>query len=131
MGAFSNYSEERYVEHFLRNNAVASPAAVYLALFTTDPGEDGSGSEATYVAYARQTSVWTALDGSGQTKNVGALTFPANGNASADATITHAALYDAASAGNMLLYGPLASSKTLAVGDVLSFAVNALTLTLD
>ena len=131
MGAFSNYSEERYVEHFLRNNAVASPAAVYLALFTTDPGEDGSGTESTYVAYARQVSTWTALDGNGQTMNVGALTFAANGNASAAVTISHAALYDAATGGNMLLHGPLASAKTLAVGDVLSFAVNALTLTLD
>lgn len=131
MSAFSNYLEERIVEHFLRNNTVASPTTIYLALFETDPGEDASGTETSYTSYARQTSTWTALDGSGQTKNVSSVTFPANGNASASATVTHAAIFDAATLGNCLLYGPLASSKTLAVGDVLSFAANALTLTLD
>jgi hypothetical protein len=131
MGAFSDYLEGRIVEHFLRNNTVASPATIYLALFETNPGEDGSGTETAYTGYARQTSTWTALDGAGQTKNVASVTFPANANASASATITHAAIFDAATIGNVLLYGPLASSKTLAVGDVLSFAANALTLTLD
>lgn len=131
MGAFSNYMEEKIVEHFLRNNAVASPTTVYLALFESDPGEATGGTETAYTNYARQASTWTALDGAGQTKNTGVITFPANGNASASVTITHAAIYDAATTGNRLLYGPLASSKTLAVGDVISFATNALTLTLD
>lgn len=131
MGAFSNYLEEKIVEHFLRNNAVASPTTVYLALFTSDPAEAGSGTEAPYTNYARQAGAWTAIDGNGQTKNSSTITFPANGNASASVVVTHAALFDAASGGNMLLYGALASSKTLQVGDVLSFAANALTLTLD
>jgi hypothetical protein len=131
VAALSNYLEEKIVEHFLRNSAVASPATVYLALFTSDPGEAGSGTEASYTNYARQAVAWTALDGNGQTKNTATITFPANGNASASVIITHAALFDAASGGNMLLHGALASSKTLQVGDVLSFAANALILTLD
>ena len=131
MSAFSNYLEEKIVEHFLRNTSVGSPTSVYLALIESDPGEDASGTETSYTNYARQVSTWTALDANGQTKNASALTFPANGNASASVTITHAALFDAATVGNMLLKGPLANPKTLAVGDVLSFAANALTLTLD
>jgi hypothetical protein len=131
MSAFSDYMEEKIVEHFLRNNAVAAPATVYLGLFESDPGEDASGTETSYVNYARIASTWTALDGSGQTKNAAIVTFAANANASASVIITHAAIYDSLTTGNQLLYGPLASSKTLAVGDVLSFAANALTLTLD
>ena len=131
MGAFSNYMEERIVEHFLRNTAVATPTTVYLALFQTDPGEAGAGTETSYTNYARVATTWTALDANGQTKNSGAVAFAANGNASASVTITHAAIFDAASGGNMLLYGPLSSSKVLAVGDVLSFQPNALALTLD
>jgi hypothetical protein len=131
MSAFSDYLEEKIVEHFLRNNAVASPATVYLALFESDPGEDATGTETAFTSYARQSSTWTALDGNGQTKNDSTLAFPANGNASASVTITHAAIFDAATGGNMLLKGPLASSKVLAIGDVLSFQANALTLTLD
>lgn len=131
MAALSNYLEEKIVDHFLRSAPATSPTTVYLALFTADPTEDGTGAEATYVNYARQTSVWTSLDGNGQTKNSAIVTFPANGNASASQTITHGALFDALTGGNMLLYGALATSKTLAVGDILSFSENALTLTLD
>lgn len=131
MSAFSNYLENRICDHYLRGQASTSPGTVYLALFQTNPGEDGSGTETDYVNYSRQQAVWTALDSNGQTKNSGVITFPANGNPVASVTITHAAIFDAQSGGNMLLYGPLASSKGLAPGDVLSFAAGALTLTLD
>ena len=131
MSALSNYLEAKIVDHFLRNSAQTPPATVYLALFESNPGEEGSGTETGYANYARQAVSWTALDGAGQTKNGGVVTFPANGNAAASVTITHAAVYDALTVGNPLLYGPLATSKTLAPGDVLSFATSALTLTLD
>lgn len=131
MSAFSNYLEGKLVDHVLRNTAMASPTTVYLALYTSDPAEDGSGAEAVYTNYARQASTWTALDANGQTKNAAAVAFPANGNATASTTITHAAIFDALTGGNMLIYGPLANPKTLAVGDVLSFSENGLTLTID
>lgn len=130
-GAFSNYMEEKIVEHFLRNNAITPPATVYVALFESDPGEATGGTETAYTGYARQASAWTALDVNGQTKNTGAITFPANGNASASATITHIALFDAATAGNRLLYAPMNAAKTLSPGDVLAFAANALVFGLD
>lgn len=131
MSALSNYMEERIVEHFLRNTPVASPVTVYLALFENDPGEAVGGTEASYVGYVRLATSWSALDANGQTKNSNTVTFAANGNATAAVTITHAAIYDAEIGGNRLLHGPLASPKTLEVGDVLAFATNALTLTLD
>ena len=74
MGAFSNYLEEKIVEHFLRNNAITPPTTVYVALFESDPGEATAGTETAYTGYARQAATWTALDANGQTKNVGALT---------------------------------------------------------
>lgn len=131
MGAFSNYLEEKIVEHFLRNNAITPPTTVYVGLFESDPGEAVGGTETAYTGYARQSSAWTALDVNGQTKNTGALTFAANGNASASVTITHIALFDAATAGNRLFYAALSSSKTLSPGDVLSFAANAIVFGLD
>lgn len=131
MGAFSNYMEEKIVEHFLRNNAVAPPVTVYMGLFESDPGEGLSGTEASFSGYLRQATAWTALDVSGQTKNVAALTFPANGNASASATISHMALFDASTAGNRLFYAALSAPKTLSPGDVLSFASNAIVFGLD
>lgn len=131
MGALSNYSEEKYVEHFLRNNPVASPEKVYFAAFESDPGEDGLGTETAYTGYARQESQWTALDANGQTKNVNTIAFPANGNASAPVAITHGAVFDALEGGNLILKGPLKTTKNIQVGDVLAFSENALTLTLD
>lgn len=132
MGAFSNYMEEKIVEHFLRANSVSPPATVYMALFESDPGETSSGgTETSYSGYARVASTWTALDSNGQTKNSATVTFAANGNASASVTITHICLFDAATAGNRLLYAPLSASKTLSPGDVLSFAANAVVFGLD
>ena len=131
MSAFSNYLEEKIVEHFLRNNSITPPATVYVGLFESDPGEATGGTETAYTGYARQSSAWTALDVNGQTKNSGALTFPANGNASASVTITHIALFDAATSGNRLFKAALSSSKTLSPGDVLSFASNAIVFGLD
>lgn len=131
MGAFSNYMEEKIVEHFLRNNAITPPTTVYVALFESDPGEGTGGTETAFTGYARQSSAWTATDGSGQTKNSAAITFPANGNASASVTITHVALFDASTAGNRLLYAQMNAPKTLSVSDVLAFASNALVFGLD
>ncbi len=131
MGAFSNYLEEKIVEHFLRNNAITPPTTVYVGLFESDPGEAVGGTETSYTGYARQSAAWTSIDANGQTKNVGALTFPANGNASASVTITHLALFDAATAGNRLFYAQLSAPKTLSPGDVLSFAANAIVFGLD
>ena len=131
MGAFSNYLEEKIVEHFLRNNAITPPTTVYVALFESDPGEATGGTETAYTGYARQSSTWTALDANGQTKNVGALTYPANGNAAASVTINHLALYDAATNGNRLFYAQLSASKTLSPGDVLSFAANSIVFGID
>lgn len=131
MGAFSNYLEEKIVEHFLRNNPITPPAAIHVALFESDPGEAAAGTETAYTGYARQAATWTALDANGQTKNANALTFPANGNATASVTITHLALYDAATDGNRLFYAQLSAPKTLSPGDVISFASNAIVFGLD
>lgn len=131
MGAFSDYLEEKIVEHFLRNNPITPPTTVYVGLFESNPGEALGGTETAYTGYARQSSAWTALDANGQTKNVAALTFPANGNSTASVTITHLALFDASTAGNRLFYAALTAPKTLSPGDVLSFASNAIVFGLD
>ena len=130
MGAFTNYMEAEIVKAFLRKATYAG-SDVYVGLFESDPGEAAGGTETNYTGYGRQVATWTELDGNGQTKNVGALTFPANGNAVNAVTITHICLFDAEKGGNRLLYAPMSASKTLSPGDVLSFAVNAIVFGLD
>lgn len=133
MSAFSDYLEREIVDFWLRGINKTPPTTVYLALFQSDPTEEiGGGIETAYSGYARQAVTWTAIDeATGQTKNSTVITFPANGNAAQSVNITHAAVFDQLTGGNKLLYGPLASSKSLAPGDVLSFAPDALALTID
>ena len=87
--------------------------------FTDATGDDGSGTELSGDGYARQAVTFGApTDGSGD--NSGAVTF---GPATADwGTITHVALYDALTGGNMLMHAALSASKTINDTDVLAFA---------
>ena len=131
MSAFSNKMEADIVNYFLRNQSVTPATTLYLALFTSDPGESGSANEATYTNYARQEITFRAIDGAGNTSNDMAVTFPANGGA--QQVIADAAVYDSpdAGSGNQILHGGLSAPKTLDTNDVLSFADGALVLNID
>ena len=54
MSSISNYLEEKIINHFLRGTAAASPATVYLALYTSDPTDADTGAEVTGGGYVRQ-----------------------------------------------------------------------------
>lgn len=129
-GAFTNYTEEKIVE-VLRGTNWTAPSKCYLALFTAvADGEAGTVTETTYTDYARQEITFTAIS-SGATANASTITFPANGEAVSSVTITHIGVYDSLTTGDLLLYSDLTTSKTLAPGDVLSFAANAIVFTLN
>lgn len=139
MSKFSNYTEANIIETTLRGAAFPAPAGIYLALFTADPTDANvTANEATvaaWPAYARQDAAagaaiatgWTASS-DGVSTNAKVMSYAPN-NGAATVTITHIGIYDAALGGNMLYHAPLVSSKTLLVGDVLSFGIAALTVT--
>ena len=141
MSKFSDYLETKIIETTLRGAAMPVPSTIYIALFTADPTDANSSANevatANWPAYARQDAAaaaaiatgWTAPS-NGVTSNAKVITFPAN-NGAAAITITHLAIYDAKSVGNMLYHAPLVSQKTLQVGDVLSFGIGALTVTVQ
>jgi hypothetical protein len=112
--SFSNYLENKVLDHVFGGSAYTAPSTLYVGLFTSDPGEAGGGTEVSGGSYARQTITFT-VTGS-QASSSAAVEFP---TATASwGTITHAAVYDAASAGNLLAYGALTASKTIDSGDV-------------
>ncbi len=141
MSQFSNYTEANIIETTLRGSAFPVPAAVYLALFTADPTDANvTANEATlaaWPAYARQDAAagaaiatgWTA-NSNGVSTNTKVMTFPAN-NGAGSITLTHIGIYDAATGGNLLYHAQLVSPKTLLVGDVLSFGISSLTVTVS
>lgn len=140
MSKFSNYTEANIVETTLRGAAFPVPAGVYVALFTADPTDANVAANevqlAAWPAYVRKDAAdgasistgWTA-PADGVSSNAKVITFPAN-NGAASVTVTHIGLYDAASGGNLLYHAPLVSSKTLLVGDVLSFGIGSITVTI-
>jgi len=86
----------------------------YLALFTSDPTDAGTGTEVSAASYTRQPIVSGTPTG-GLVNNSVDILFPVAGESWG--TITHAAIIDALSGGNMFLYGPLAVPKTIALSD--------------
>ncbi len=133
MSAFSTFVEEKIVQIFFKGNSYDGPNQLYLALFETNPGEDGNGVETEYSLYERQPINFSNFS-NGFTKNTNAIAFPANGNTTASVEITHAAVFDGIdeNTSNMIIYGQLAGSgKILQPNDVLAFAEEALTMSLD
>lgn len=131
MPAMSTYAQAAFINASLRGTTLTAPATAGLGLelFTADPTVANLiANRVTAGWYTRQlTGTWTA-PANGVTSNNAVISFPAV--TGAQITITHVGIYDASSGGNLLFFAPLAQAKTLDIGDVLSFAVGALTITL-
>jgi hypothetical protein len=125
--SFSNYLENKVLLHVFGATAYTAPSTLYVALFTSDPGEAGTGTEVSGGSYARQTITFTVTGA--QALNTAAVEFP---TATASwGTITYAAVYDAVSSGNLLASGALTTSKTIASGDVLRIPAGSFAINLD
>ena len=127
--SFSNSTETLVLNWLLTAGSATRPTAWYLALFTSNPDEDGSGTEVTTVgtAYARQTAAFTV---SGNTaSNSAAIEFP---TATASyGTVSHVGVYDASTGGNLIAYAALTTAKAIDTGDVLRVNLGELDITLD
>lgn len=126
--ALSNYLENALMNAVLRNSAYSSPATVYASLHTANPAEDASGAEVSGGSYARQSMAFGAPS-DGVCTNSGTVTFP---TATLDwGTVSHFALWDNVSGGNMLFYGALTQSKLVSNGDTFKFNIGQVTVSLD
>jgi hypothetical protein len=136
MGALTNYTEDEVVKHIFRTGSFTKPAGLHVALFTAAPGEAGGGTEVTGGSYARVAAApadatWAATAaGDGTTSNLAAVTFPAP--TAAWGVVTHWGIFDASTAGNLLVYAALTTPKTINSGDAApSFGIGALTFQID
>jgi len=126
MSAKSNYLENKVIDHFLGTTSTTAPSAVYLALFTSDPTDAGSGTEVSGNGYSRQ-EITFASASSGSASSNTPEEFTASGGAFG--TVTHFGIFDASTSGNLLYHGALTASKTIADGDTLRFASGNITIT--
>lgn len=135
MSVLSDHLENKLLDHLVKATAFSSPATLYVGLFTADPGESGVSNELTIGtgAYARAVVTNNNVNfplcpiGVAPVKTNGAvIQFP---TATTNwGTITHWAIYDASSAGNMLAHGAFTRSYTAVIGDAPKIAVGALSL---
>lgn len=109
---------ENGVLNVLRGTTFGAPATVYLALFISNPGESGAGTEISYTGYTRRPITFaapTAMNDGVGIQNLGDVTFP---TAPYDlGVITHIAVYTAQTGGNLLLYGELSTSLSVEEGE--------------
>ena len=122
MAEFSTFLENHIINHLLRNQSYTPASTVYVALFTSDAGLEGGTitSEVSGGSYAREAAGLSAAS-DGASSNASDITFTV---ATASwGTITHVALMDALTAGNVLMHSALDASK--AVGDGDTFKINA------
>lgn len=146
-GNKSNYLATAVLEHVLGKTTYTAPSSVYFGLWTVTLDDQSTGSTAgeptdTYSAgppeqgYKRitktnNTTTWpSAIGVDVATKSNGvAITWPTAG---ADwGTITHFAICDDVSTGNILYWGQLTTAKVISAGDTASFSATALVVTED
>jgi hypothetical protein len=155
MAALSDFLENKLIDWLLRGQAIGvtgasaaagtGPTNVYCGLFTANPSDTGGGTEVTGGSYARVTIAsslanWAGTQAAastvassgtgGTTSNNGAITFPAP--TANWGVVTGMGLFDATTAGNLLIWAALTTSKTVNNGDPApSFAAAALSIQLD
>lgn len=135
----SHYLANKTLDHELGGPDYERPATLYLALFTANPNLDGTGSEVS-------TGTWTNYERLPITNN--STNFPAasarvklsgtnqpfteEAETTGNVTVSHVALYDAATSGNMLHRGVIVDGagepapKIVQNGDAVEFPAGSL-----
>lgn len=129
MAGFSDYLEDKVLDHVFGGNAYSAPSTLYVALYTVAPTDTGGGTEVSGGAYVRQTGTFT-VSGTNPTtaSNSAAIEYP---TATADyGTVVAVGIFDALSSGNLLAYANLTTSKVVSTGDVFRFNTGDLDVTL-
>ncbi|MAD48216.1 MAG: hypothetical protein CMQ53_02560 [Gammaproteobacteria bacterium] len=129
MAGFSDYLENKVLEHVFENSAYTAPSTLYAALFTVAPSDTGGGTEVSGGGYVRKTAAFT-VSGTNPTTatNGSAIEYP---TATAGyGTVVAVGVFDASSSGNLLAYANLDSSKVVSTGDVFRFNAGDLDITL-
>ena len=137
MSAASNYLESKVLDHVLKVAAYTQPSNLYVGLFTNTSGNAAANlelgtltDEVSGGSYARQAATFSAATGTNPTSSStsATITFPA---ATANwGTITHVAVLDDSTSGQVLFWGQVTTSKTIETGDTFQITSGNLTISL-
>ncbi len=129
-GGQSTFLSNAMLDHMFQNTAYDTTSSLFVALSRANPTDDNSAmDEPSGNNYSRvQHDSWDAA-ATGASENNNAITFPQA--SAAWGTVTHFAIFDDSSGGNMLIYGALDNSRNIGTNDTPSFADGALDITID
>ena len=130
--AHSTYLADKLNDHVLRNTVYTPPSSVYLAIFTSANGLDSndapSQDEVSGGAYQRIT-----IDGTSKQFTLSAAKTASNNEdwefSKATAPwgiVTHSAIMDAVTGGNVLYWDALTTPRDVVVNDILRFLAGEL-----
>lgn len=135
----STHTGNAYLNLFLRGVVPSAPAGVFLSLHTANPGIAGASevTAATWPGYMRKDLAVGAAIGT-------AFTVPSNKRAAnakqilwagkdgaGSITLTHFAIWSAASGGTLLHFGELENARTLFPTDEFVFHIGELSIEVD
>lgn len=109
----SDYLRNLQLNAALRGVSFTAPAGHYIALYTVAETSSGGGTEVTGGGYTRVSATFAAPSGFA-CSNSSQVTFPVP--TAIWGQVVSAAVWDAASGGNMLYFGTLATPKFVDVG---------------
>ena len=134
MSAASDFLENKVLDHVLGNSTYTPAGTLYIGLFDNVSTATAVNLEAGTITdeisgsgYARKAIAFDAsVDGTSE--STATVTFdPATGDWG---TVTHLAIMDALTTGNVLFWGPLTVSKLIETGDTMQFVANNVTISL-
>ena len=131
MSSFTDYTENLVLTWLFTGSSATRPTAWYVGLFTAAPSDTGGGTEVTGNGYARVATGTLSVSGTSPTNctNAAAIEFAAASGGDWG-TITHIAIFDADTSGNMLGWAALTTSRTINDGDIIRIPAGDLDITL-
>lgn len=124
----SNDLANKLIKGTLSNTPYVPPVKAFLALYTSDPTKDDTGSEVGEASYSRQ-EITMGEPVDGVAKNTAEIEW--NGALTSWGTVGWVGIRDAATEGNLMFFTALDEAKDIGVGDQFKITANSLTVTLS
>lgn len=119
----SAYLRSKMVKLVTNQQAFSAPANLYLAIYSSDPTINNTGTEAAGGSYARQQLSFAAeANGTAFSNTSEVMTMPAG-------SWTHWGILDAASGGNLLYFGAFDIPITTAAGGTIPINAGDISIT--
>lgn len=132
MAQASNWLEEAILNYFFRNQSVAQPTQIFLALYINDPTDADTGTEVSGGAYTRQQITFgapTQTGDKGVISNNQKIEFPI---ATTDwGNISHWGIRTAQTGGNLLCRGSFSRVENVQTGNRFTIETGNIQVTME